>query len=72
MLRERYPYTGIQRLGDTLKLDHQGSGICKNLGKYRDRNTQTQRCTNVRSHAKTQEHAKIQGLVKYQEDTKTQ
>lgn len=64
MLRERYANTGIQRLGDTLKLDHQGSG--KNLGKYRDRNTQTQRCTDIRS------HAKIQGHVKYREHTKTQ
>lgn len=32
--------TGIQRLRDTLKLDHQGSGICKDLRMYRDRNTQ--------------------------------
>lgn len=39
-LRERHPDTGMQRLWDTLKLDHQGSGICKDLRMYRDRNTQ--------------------------------
>lgn len=39
-LRERHSDPGnTENLGQ--KLDHRGSGICKDLGIHRDRNTQT-------------------------------